>query len=656
VSRTGKDQETLTSSGSIVLRTRAALWGLPLVVVLVFTLIVHLGFLNPTELQGYDLLVLTARRPAPEKAIVVVDFDNPSMKMIGKYPVPREVLADVVERVVAGEPAVVGLDKLLSEPSTPVADRRLADSLSRARSVILADAFMTAQIPANEPLSIFCTENCSLGFANLIQDDDGFVRRMMVFVKSKEFSGLSFPVQVVSAYLLQALKRVSPEVFQLGAITIHLDGTGRNTALIGDWSHHPAELHVSVEQLLSDSVDVQSFKDKIVLIGESSAAGKDLYATPLFRLRDPAAGPAKLSGVEVQATAIRSLLSGGIITVASPQLQLLAGFFFVVSSCFFVLGLRPQFGIPAVLGLGIVLFVLGLWLFSSNHIWLRFVTIEAGIGVALVVGSTVRFWQEQLLKSQAELATRHEAEQRKKLDDELEQAREIQESLLPSALPQAQGLQIAARYEPALQIGGDYYDFFQPESHRLLFVIADVQGHGVASALIMSNLQAILRNVVHGPRKDSLTEIVTTLNEAVAAGTTGKLVSLFLGEFDLTARALKFVNAGHVKPLLLKAGDPLLLMLADGGMLLGVFAGNTYESGSVRLDAGDVVIALTDGITEAQNAAREEYSSERVEAVGRTLMNHSAEEILDGLFSDVREFERGGKHEDDKVVLVFKCL
>jgi serine phosphatase RsbU (regulator of sigma subunit) len=65
---------------------------------------------------------------------------------------------------------------------------------------------------------------------------------------------------------------------------------------------------------------------------------------------------------------------------------------------------------------------------------------------------------------------------------------------------------------------------------------------------------------------------------------------------------------------------------------------------------------LTDGITEAQNAAREEYSSERVEAVGRTLMNHSAEEILDGLFSDVREFERGGKHEDDKVVLVFKCL
>ena len=623
--------------------------------VLAVAAVVRAGFLELAELQGYDLLVFTGGFSAPSENLVIVDFDNASLQAIGKYPIPREVLARVVIRIAEGQPTVIGLDKLLSETSGQEADQKLATALDDAGVVVLPDVFGTAQIPASEPLPIFRDADRPVGFVNLVEDPDGFIRRMIVLVKTKEYSGLSFPVEIASNYLGQPLRPDGPGLYRLGDVVIPLDGTGRNTVLLGAWNPRPAHWTVPAERLLAGDFDVREFRGKIVLVGESSAAGKDLYATPLFRLRKPGTGRAQLSGLELHAVALNSLLTGRIIRVMEPPAQWIMSFLFITLTCALVILLRPRYGIPATVLLFGGVFLTSHLLFSREQLWMRFVSIEAGVALSLTAGLGYRFWEEGVFKSHAEEGKRHEAKERAKLEDEMISARQIQESLLPVTLPKLDGLEIAARYVACLHVSGDYYDFLQPDPSRLLFVIADVQGHGVSSGMIMSSLQATLRNILHGPCGQSPATIAAALNDALIESTRGeRLVTLFLSILDLSTRELHYVNAGHVPPLLLRQGGSALDRLEEGGMLLGAFPGTDYEQASIRLQAGDVLVAKTDGITEANNAAGEEYSLERVADTVRRSVQQSAQEIVDGVFQNVAEFERGGDHEDDKIVVVIK--
>lgn len=381
------------------------------------------------------------------------------------------------------------------------------------------------------------------------------------------------------------------------------------------------------------------------------------FTTPLFRFRRPDAGRAQLSGVEIHAVALNSILSGRMIRVMGATAQWSLSFLFVVLASALVILLRLKFGIAATLLVFGGIFLSADLLFSRANLWMQFVSIETGVALALTAGLGYRFWREGVLKSQAEEAERAEAAERKKLEDEMSSAREIQESLLPAALPKCDGLELAARYQACLAIGGDYYDFLQLGPAKLLFVIADVQGHGVSSAMVMSNLQGTLRNLMHGPHASSPAAIVAALNDALLDATRGeRLVTLFLSILDVPTREMVYVNAGHVRPLLFRRGEGKVKELAEGGFLLGLFAGSEYEQASIILKSGDVLLAMTDGITEAMNAAHDEYSAARVEDVVRANLGRSAEEIIEYVYRSVAEFERGGYHEDDKVVVVMKVV
>jgi serine phosphatase RsbU (regulator of sigma subunit)/CHASE2 domain-containing sensor protein len=626
--------------------------------VLVFLAVVGLGrvgLFDLAELQGYDLLVFTGGIPPPYENLAIVDFDNATVQAIGEYPIPREYVARVLSRIAEGQPAVIGLDKLLSETKGQGADQQLAAVLGDAGEVVLPDVFGTSQIPASEPLPIFRDMDRPMGFVNLVEDPDGFVRRMILFMKTKEYSGLSFPVEIASNYLGEPLTREGPVVYRLGKVAIPLDGTGHNTALLGAWNPRPALSIVPAERLLSGNFDVREFRGKIVLVGESSEAGKDLYATPLFRLRKLSTGRDRLSGLELHAVALNSLLTGRIIRVMKPPAELIMSFLFITLTCALVILLRPWHGIPATGLLFGGVFLTSHLLFSRAQLWMPFVSIEAGVALSLTAGLGYRFWQEGVFKSQAEAGKRHEAKERAKLEDEMISARQIQLRLLPASLPKLDGLEIAARYEACLHVSGDYYDFLQPDPMRLLFVIADVQGHGVSSGMIMSSLQATLRNILHGQQGQSPAAIVAALNDALMESTRGeRLVTLFLSILDLSTRELVYVNAGHVPPFLLQQRGNVMQKLEEGGMLLGVFPGTDYKQASVMLQAGDVLVAKTDGITEANNAAGEEYSLERVAATVRRSVQEPAQEIVDRVFQNVAEFDCGGDHEDDKILVVIK--
>ncbi len=245
-----------------------------------------------------------------------------------------------------------------------------------------------------------------------------------------------------------------------------------------------------------------------------------------------------------------------------------------------------------------------------------------------------------------------ESLERQKMERELSLARGIQKALLPEAPPVLEGFDIAVRHESSLQVGGDYYDFIRLTPEAQLVVVADVEGKGVASALIMSNLQATLRAVV--AHVHPLEGFVYTLNESIlASARSSKFLTLFLGLLYLPTRGLHYINAGHVPPAVVRAeGEPVFL--GATGIPIGLFSPSRYQRGFLELKPGDVLLACTDGITEADNAAGDQFESARMVQIAEVHRQRPASEIVDAVFAEVTAFHEGGIHHDDRVMMAIK--
>jgi phosphoserine phosphatase RsbU/P len=243
---------------------------------------------------------------------------------------------------------------------------------------------------------------------------------------------------------------------------------------------------------------------------------------------------------------------------------------------------------------------------------------------------------------------------KQRMERDLELARSVQQGLLPEHPPVLAGFEISVAHIPSQVVSGDYYDFIPLDSGTLLGVIADVEGNGVASALVMANLQAMLRALAI--RVHALEQIVSSVNDMILRDIrSGKLLTMFIGLLDHRSRALHYVNAGHLPPAVIRA-DGETEYLRTGGMPIGVFPHSRYERGFIQLRAGDIVVGYTDGITEADDVRGNEFRIERVVDTVRRARAAPAEEIVQTVLSEVERFSFGGTHEDDRVVLVMKVL
>ena len=246
-----------------------------------------------------------------------------------------------------------------------------------------------------------------------------------------------------------------------------------------------------------------------------------------------------------------------------------------------------------------------------------------------------------------------EVVEKQRLEKELALARGIQRSLLPDAPPIVPGYDIAVINEPCFEVGGDYYDFLNLGPQSLLLVVADVEGKGVSSALVMSNLQATLRALVM--HLHSLEVLTLSLNEMICNDTKSqKFLSMFLGLVDTRRNGLHYINAGHVPPILIDGDTGKYQNLEDGGTVIGLFLATEYQRGSARLKPGDVLVCCTDGILEANNAADDEFGTERLAASVYKNRNKPAQELVDSVLADVNAFSIDGTHVDDKVLMVLK--
>lgn len=247
-----------------------------------------------------------------------------------------------------------------------------------------------------------------------------------------------------------------------------------------------------------------------------------------------------------------------------------------------------------------------------------------------------------------------EALEKERIEEELSIAREIQQRLLPNQCPNTDKISIHGMNIPSRQVGGDYFDCVKLDEDHLVVAIADVSGKGIPASLLMSSLQAGLRNLVD--LNLPLAALVAKLNNFIQANTSvDKFITFFIGMFDFKERSFTYVNAGHNPPLLMHH-DGTLRHLDVGGLLLGMLDNATYEAETVRMHKDDVILLFTDGVTEAKSVDDEDFEDERLETLLRESMHLPVKDLLQVIGDEVAQFTAGAPQSDDITMMAIRWL
>jgi len=236
---------------------------------------------------------------------------------------------------------------------------------------------------------------------------------------------------------------------------------------------------------------------------------------------------------------------------------------------------------------------------------------------------------------------------------ELRIASDIQRSFLPERIPRLPGFDLAATFIPAMEVGGDFYDFI-PGEGKLGMVIADVSGKSVPAALFMALSRTIVR--VNATHHEKGTDVLEDANNMISADSKlGMFVTLFYGVLDQNSRSLIYANAGHPPPLLMRSCSNAFEKLEVTGIALGAIGGAKYEERRIDLSSGDVLVLYTDGVNEAENSNGEQYGVERFCCIVRESCQLSAQGILDKILGDISQFCAGQAQFDDITMIVVKA-
>jgi len=243
---------------------------------------------------------------------------------------------------------------------------------------------------------------------------------------------------------------------------------------------------------------------------------------------------------------------------------------------------------------------------------------------------------------------------KQRMESDLMLAHSVQRGFLPEHPPELEGFDISVAYTPSQVVGGDYYDFMPLSPQKMLTVIADAEGKGVASALMMASVRATLHTLAGHMRV--LEKIVKSMSKIMLGDAqTVKLLSIFFGVLDHQRLGFHYINAGHVPPVVIRQ-DGVVLELTEGGMVMGVLADATYKQGYLQFKKGDILVGYTDGITEAMDTNGNQYARERLVDTVRREGNTSSKHIVETVLADVDRFSQGGLHNDDRVILIMKVL
>jgi adenylate cyclase len=389
-------------------RRGAARWVLTGILALLAAAVVYVadlsGFLEVPELHGYDLLVKAERAETPPAEIVYVDFDEDTVEHYNAFPLPRALVGEVVRKISSGKPSVIGLDVILDlkreQEHAGADDQKLASIIADAGNVILVSEYGFDEFSRKEPLPSFASAAAGVAFGDVPTDADGTVRRMFLKMVTSDYKRLSFSVALASYFSDRLLHPGKKGYILFGTTEIPLATANPDTA----WIHfHPSApvRAISAQTVLGQDFDSTIFQGKIVMIGQTSEMGKDLFETPVTRggIEIKEQGSSKprsqLSGTEVHAAAVATLLNGEFLKHLSSLPHWCAG----VGLGFLVIALGYRSRWWVALGMYLVLagviFLVSTWMFSRQHIWIPFLSLEACIVLALPAGLGYRSVEER---------------------------------------------------------------------------------------------------------------------------------------------------------------------------------------------------------------------------------------------------------------------
>jgi adenylate cyclase len=408
---------------------------------------------------------------------------------------------------------------------------------------------------------------------------------------------------------------------------------------------------VSAADVLAGTVDRERFARKLVLLGVTALGLAD---------RRPIPGGGSRDGVEIHAELIESIHDGTILARpwwarwAEAAYLLVGGALLVVM----VPGRRDRATLVLVLLLTLVaggslaLYHWGLLLLDAALPLLGLaVMFTFMLGVTLADAE----WKRRALRRQVE----EQREQKARLEGELAAAKRIQLGILPKPADVLAGeprVSVEIVLEPAREVGGDLYDFFLLDRDRLFFLLGDVSGKGLLSSVFMAVSKTLYKSTALR-RGEAVATMMQEANAEISRDNPDELfVTAFAGVLDLDSGVLEYCNAGHDRPYVVPhGGGPATQLSEGGGPPLCVLDGFEYTAAVHRLRPGDTLCLITDGVTEARNAAGELFGRERLERRLAGLgVEASARTVAASLRADVEAFVAGSEPADDLAILVVR--
>lgn len=278
------------------------------------------------------------------------------------------------------------------------------------------------------------------------------------------------------------------------------------------------------------------------------------------------------------------------------------------------------------------------------------VILAAGGTVAILMGKEEKVLPKYIPEYVEELA------QEERIKQELQIARQVQQSFLPTKIPDIGKLEMSALCQPAYETGGDYYDFVRLDDHRVGVAIGDVSGKGIQAAFYMTFIKGILHSLCH--ETDSPAELLKKTNRLFFDNAQkGTFISLVYGIIDTRQQTFTFSRAGH-NPVLHMGRTGTVQELQPGGLGIGLTRENSFDDNirEIRLDLeeGDILMLYTDGIVEALNEKRQFYGTSRLHERLRKMKEEPSGQIVKGLFEDVDGFIGNAAQHDDMTILLIR--
>jgi serine phosphatase RsbU (regulator of sigma subunit) len=249
--------------------------------------------------------------------------------------------------------------------------------------------------------------------------------------------------------------------------------------------------------------------------------------------------------------------------------------------------------------------------------------------------------------------------QLKNFQSHLTKAGRLQQMLMPKSDPQVEGYDITGKSVSCDETGGDYYDFINPHEwgrEKMGIVVADVIGHGISAAILMTSVRASFRERILSPGNG--VSIVSDVNKRLVRDIEelNLFITMFYSEIDLKEKCFRWVHAGHESALSYNPATDTFDILGGEGLPLGIMQDWVYEEAHIPIQPGQVILIGTDGIKEACNPENEHFGNERLQMAMKNNYQKSAKEILDEVYAALETFRRSAERKDDETMVVIKAL